>query len=361
MGFYYIRTARNWKNQVQSVLGVSYSAAACNNALCIFSQLYTYGWTKNAIYGALGNFEAEGLMNPGQFQITTSGNENMNLGFGLVQWTPAINMIIQAQTHGVSRGYLTADVANALTYDNNSVCDGYMQCANIAAAMATDRNYDPQYAKVSRAPLTAREFTQSSLHWETLASYWLYGYERPGDPAKTEQTRKDNATDWHDYIEAYGAASLPMQGGTLPPNFPPFTAPGGAIPPVVPPDPEPEIPVDPNPPDPEPGTPTINKVYCQPTFQDAKIGDRVKVKAVGYGDVRLDQIEFVVDTNKLEILEIRNGECTVLVKAAARGGAFIRAQWSVDPSVEQTVLIRVQGALSTQSNKWIYYLKPVLH
>lgn len=359
MGFYYIRTASNWKNQVQSVLGVTISEAKSNNALQIFSQLYTYGWTKNAIYGVLGNLESEGLLNPGQFEI--GYNYSLSRGFGLVQWTGATNMIDQAKTYAVANGYLTSEVANALTFDNDSVCDGYMQCGVIAGCMLTDKKYDPQYAQNTRAPLTAREFTHSTLDWTTLASYWLYGYERPKDPGATEGTRKKQATSWHDYIEAYGASAIPMSGGSLPANFPPFSAPGGAIPDPEPPDPSPEIPPDPNPPDPEPGTPVISKIYVQPTTQDANIGDRVTVRATGYGYVTTDAIDFIVDPQKLEILEVRNGRCTVLVKNGARGGAFIRAQWDYDPTIEQTVLINVPGGGLNAGNKkmWLY-LKPLL-
>lgn len=361
MGFYFIRTASNWANQTQSVLGVSASEAKSNNALQIFSQLYTYGWTKNAIYGLLGNVQSEGLLNPGQYEI--GYNYSTSRGFGLTQWTPATKVPDYAKTYAVARGYLTTEVANKLTFENEStsVCDGYVQCAIIAAEMATTGKYDPQYASTSRAPLNPIEYTHSTLDPGTLAKYWLHGYERPAKPGMTEPTRVKQAGDWMSFIENYGAAGIPMSGGTLPANFPPFTAPGGALPDPIPPDPSPEIPPNPNPPDPEPGTPVINKIYVQPTTQDANIGDRVTVRATGYGYVTTDAIDFIVDPQKLEILEVRNGRCTVLVKNGARGGAFIRAQWDYDPTIEQTVLINVPGGgLGAGNRKMWLYLKPLL-
>lgn len=62
-----------------------------NNILCIYGELSTYGWTKEAIAGACGCFFEESSMNPGIYE-TSHGGDLSNLpyfpgGMGLAQWT----------------------------------------------------------------------------------------------------------------------------------------------------------------------------------------------------------------------------------------------------------------------------------
>ena len=59
------------------------------NAYEVYLFFSGRGWTLNAIAGMLGNMESESNINPGIWQNLDA--YNYNLGFGLVQWTPATN------------------------------------------------------------------------------------------------------------------------------------------------------------------------------------------------------------------------------------------------------------------------------
>ena len=62
------------------------------NALYIWTRLKGAGWTENAVAGVLGNMQSESTINPGLFENRDYGN--MDNGYGLVQWTPAISILI---------------------------------------------------------------------------------------------------------------------------------------------------------------------------------------------------------------------------------------------------------------------------
>ena len=69
------------------------------NAKYIYNKLLAAGWSKNAICAVLGNLETESTINPGLWQ--SFAENNMNVGFGLVQWTPAGNYFDWAEENGL--------------------------------------------------------------------------------------------------------------------------------------------------------------------------------------------------------------------------------------------------------------------
>ena len=73
---------------------------ALDNAKYITEYFLDLGWTLNAVCGMLGNMERESWINPGVWQNFDEGN--MSMGFGLVQWTPATNLIDWATDQGLS-------------------------------------------------------------------------------------------------------------------------------------------------------------------------------------------------------------------------------------------------------------------
>ena len=62
-----------------------------NNAQEQANYMINFGFTANAISAILGNEQSESTINPGRWQSDIVGN--MSGGFGLVQWTPATNII----------------------------------------------------------------------------------------------------------------------------------------------------------------------------------------------------------------------------------------------------------------------------
>ena len=70
-----------------------------SNAYLVYAYLASEGFQAAAIAGILGNMAAESGVNPAAWQ----SYGNINLGYGLVQWTPASNYINWASSNNVDR------------------------------------------------------------------------------------------------------------------------------------------------------------------------------------------------------------------------------------------------------------------
>lgn len=130
------------------------------NANLIFNYLGSRGWSINAICGMLGNMMMESRINPGVWQNLDEGN--VDVGFGLVQWTPATNYIVWAS----ERGYNNYDEYGQL----------YPQLERI------EYEFDNglQYIETTSYPISASDFKVSTLSAEYLAEVFLKNYERAG-------------------------------------------------------------------------------------------------------------------------------------------------------------------------------------
>lgn len=155
------------------------------NAIYIRNYLANRGWTLNAIAGMLGNTQVESSHNPGIWQNLDEGNRN--LGFGLVQWTPATKYLDWADANGYVRGSMEGNLQRILWELANGV----------------------QYYPTASYPETFREFTQSTKTAYYLGGAFLYNYERPKTPDPV--SRGNNATLWYNFLL-----------GTEPPDPPPI-------------------------------------------------------------------------------------------------------------------------------------------
>ena len=144
------------------------------NSLYIYQYLTSRGWTRNAIAGMLGNMERESTINPGIWQNLDEGNTS--LGFGLVQWTPATNLITWANQNGLTPSDIDTQLKRILYELENGL----------------------QYYSTESYPLSFAEFTKSTKSPEYLASAFLYNYERAGVVAEDE--RRENARYWYNYL-----------------------------------------------------------------------------------------------------------------------------------------------------------------
>lgn len=150
------------------------------NATYIYNYLKNKGWTLNAIAGLLGNMQSESAINPGRWQSDNVGN--LNLGYGLVQWTPATKYI---NWIGVAN--------DPSKMDNN------------LSRIEYERQNNLQWISTSLYPISFNEFIVSTDTPETLASVWLKNYERAG--VEVESERRENARYWFEYL-----------GGIIPPT-----------------------------------------------------------------------------------------------------------------------------------------------
>lgn len=148
-----------------------------NNAYLFYIRMTEYGWTLNAVCGALGNIQSESGVNPGIWQNLYPDPAN---GYGLVQWTPSTNY---------------TDWADSKGYEHDS---GDAQCECIATYTETLGQWIPTGAPYN---ITWEEFYTSTQSPEHLASAFLRNFERPPN-FDTEGTRRQQAREWWEYLSA---------------------------------------------------------------------------------------------------------------------------------------------------------------
>ena len=149
-----------------------------NNAYCTYNYLDTKGWSLNAICALLANMQAESTINPGIWQNLDAGNNNM--GFGLVQWTPATK------------------IRNRSGF---SATDGDWQLSQVIKDGESGEQWFPndQVTPVN-PPITFKEFEVSTLDLDTLTKYFMWYFEHPGDPT---QDRSQAATYYYELLSGY--------------------------------------------------------------------------------------------------------------------------------------------------------------
>lgn len=170
------------------------STEAKENADMMRAWLNARGWTDNAIAGLLGNVSVESAYNPWRWQgdvVLSSSDPNVDISsahaYGLFQFDPA-GKYAHSQTAAAYTGF-------GPNYDNvvGSTLDGEAQLRFI------DEGHGGYYPTATY-DLTLAQFKASMLPAESLASAWLYNYERPADPSATEAVRRENARYWLDYF-----------------------------------------------------------------------------------------------------------------------------------------------------------------
>ncbi len=164
-----------------------------NNAELIYNALSSYGWTLNAIAGALGNAQAESSLNPGACQqgygVPSGSGTYYAGGLGLWQWTSTPNAILW---YGVQVG--------SNWYDGARQCD-FINLADNAWATQLDTGLQQWgWLQTGTYPISFQNYKQYAGTPEDAASIWLYNLERPADPGATESQRRSYARNWYDYL-----------------------------------------------------------------------------------------------------------------------------------------------------------------
>ena len=144
------------------------------NARFIYNYLGTRGWTKNAICGMLGNMQTESTINPGLWQNRDQGNTN--LGYGLVQWTPATKYLEWARSYGYSTTQIEPQLLRIIYEVNHGL----------------------QWISTDEYPLSFLEFQKSTESPSYLAQAFLKCYERPKN--QTQPKRSEQAEYWWGYL-----------------------------------------------------------------------------------------------------------------------------------------------------------------
>lgn len=162
-----------------------------NNAKIIYSILMiVYGWTREAISGALGSMEIESFLNPGQWEIgrktNTQDGYGYAYGYGLIQWT--------RPGSSYPNPYLN------YCYENNfDRLDGSEQIKYLNTDMTTSNLWG--WISTSAFPESFSDYKNSKKEPEYLASVWFHNLERPASGDTSEQTRKARARFWYDFLD----------------------------------------------------------------------------------------------------------------------------------------------------------------
>ena len=148
------------------------------NAQYIMAYLLERNWSKNAIAGMLGNMQTESTINSGIWQNLDANN--MLLGFGLVQWTPASKYTSWADSEGYAWGNIDGQLTR-LQYE-------------------IDNNL--QWIPTIDYPLSFNDFKTSTQSPEYLAQAFLRNYERPKE--QNQPNRSVQARYWFENLTGEG-------------------------------------------------------------------------------------------------------------------------------------------------------------
>lgn len=148
------------------------------NAEYILSFLMEKGWSKNAVCGMLGNMQTESTINSGLWQ--NRDEYNYNLGFGLVQWTPATKYTDWA----LANGYPISNI------------DGQLE------RLEYEIQNKLQWIPTKNYPLSFASFRISTQPPEYLAQAFLKNYERPKN--QNQPLRSTQARYWYDTLTGEG-------------------------------------------------------------------------------------------------------------------------------------------------------------
>lgn len=146
-----------------------------HNAKLVWQFFSARGWSINAVSAMLGNMETESTINPGIWESLIANGR----GYGLVQWTPYTKYSEWAGTGWENNGNKECE---RIIYEKDN---GLQWFSNPAVSPSTP-------------PISFAEFSTSELPVATLANYFLWYYEHPGDP--NQPKRAEQAVKWYNYL-----------------------------------------------------------------------------------------------------------------------------------------------------------------
>lgn len=146
-----------------------------NNATIIWYHLMQNGWTMQSVAGMLGNMESESTINPEIWQDLATGR--LDLGYGLVQWTPATKYIEWAISQSLDQTRIESQLARLEYEIENGL----------------------QWIATTAYPMSFQEFKQSTASPYDLGIAFLLNYERPAD--QNQPNRGTQAEIWFQFLQ----------------------------------------------------------------------------------------------------------------------------------------------------------------
>lgn len=165
------------------------------NAKFIYKRLVNCGFTKNAACAVLGNMERESKLNPGIWQILN----NTELGYGLVQWSPAGTKFLKwASDHGVIPDATTASTINDFALRRpKDLTDA--ELTYLIYYTDSREFYPPNKPQWHHTDyrMSFADFKKSTLNTDILAIIFNDHFERSGDDlAAIKKYRCASAIKW---------------------------------------------------------------------------------------------------------------------------------------------------------------------
>lgn len=189
-----------------------------------FTEKVTPPWNPVAIAGMLGNMQAESTINPGRWE--NGEINNLDAGYGLVQWTPAskyINWAGSSFSNGDRQcARIDYERANGLQWTDYLVVMGTTVNADLGIPTAwvdskgdhypveIEGIYDfDRFAYGDKWPIVNYPGIYVPLDGNVRYAAWafMYQYERPRD--YNQPWRADYAEQWADYFGIPRKANYP--------------------------------------------------------------------------------------------------------------------------------------------------------
>lgn len=167
------------------------------NAVYVYAYLTQSGFSKNAACAVLGNMQFESDIDPAVWQVLN----NINSGYGLVQWDPATKFLNRAVTQGTLSS-ATASAVNALANSNPKELMNAELSFLLWDCMPAQSNFfaPAAYMQHSGLSMSFATFKKSTADAGTLAIAFHDHYERSNDNMTRLNKRRDLANYWYNYF-----------------------------------------------------------------------------------------------------------------------------------------------------------------
>lgn len=187
-----------WNYVITDTLGALTQAQMNENAEQFYTEMTAKLWTVEAICGALGNIEHEGILNPGQCELgmgTPASPTDYYFagGIGLIGWTGGYGqwpncLLVYAHEH------------------NGDWWNGSVQCNLIDQADDSSITHG-YWGWIPRGPWTGISTMRQYSRWTgsvlDAAACWCWNCEYPADIEQTIPVRQASAARWYEYFEGH--------------------------------------------------------------------------------------------------------------------------------------------------------------
>lgn len=168
------------------------------NAEYIYFYLRKKGWSVQAICGLLGNIEHESYLNPAAWQSNIKDLNNGDIGYGLVQFSPASKYLkIQDKSYLPTIDDLANNPKALIITQLNFIINSSLYGSEWLPKTGMLYHNVPYY-------INFVDFTKSTNKPDELALVFNGNYERSNDGLEIIRKRGNLANKWYEYFSNKG-------------------------------------------------------------------------------------------------------------------------------------------------------------